>query len=154
MAAHARYFLATAFRNQLAIEYPQATRGLLDTMATAASLASALALSTGRNVQILNIGSTVTDPKDLIDRRNLKILKGKAVTALRETGQFVCSKRRAKRNLHVNCALVEVLEIAEEKGLKDAFIVECMDDGQARVRWDGSMGEFMEAGRIGWTDVI
>ena len=41
MAAHARYFLATSLRNQLALEYPQATRGLLDTMATAASLASA-----------------------------------------------------------------------------------------------------------------
>jgi hypothetical protein len=153
MAAHARYFLATSFRNQIAIEHPHAPRGLLDTMATAASLASAMALSTGRNVQVLNIGSTVVAPKDLIDHRNLRILKGKAVTALRETGQFVCAKRRAKRNLDVNCALVEVLEIAEEKGLKDAFLVECMDDGQVRLRWDGSIGEFMQPGRPEWSDI-
>lgn len=153
MAAHARYFLATSFRNQLAVEYPQATRGLLDTMATAASLASALALSTGRNVQILNIGSTITNPKDLINDESRRFIKGKAITSLRETGQFISTKRKAKRNIDMNCALVDVLENAENKGMKDAFLVECMDDGQVRVRWEGFIGEFMEAGRPAWNEI-
>jgi hypothetical protein len=153
MAAQARYFLATSLRNQLAIEYPQATRGMLDAMANAASVASATSLSTGRNVQILNIGSTLVDPTDIVDAASRKILKGKAITALRETGQFVSLKKKAKRNIEINCALLEILEVAEEKGLKDAFMVECMTSGQVRVRWDGFVGEFMDPGRLGPAEI-
>lgn len=153
MAAQARFFLATSFRTQLAIEYPQATRGMLDTMATTASVASALALSTGRNVQILNVGPTITGLAIVNDPEISKILKGKPMDALRDTGQFVSTKRKAKRNLAVNCALVEVLDAAEEAGIKSAFMVETMDDGQVRVRWDGFVGEFMEPGHGDWTGI-
>jgi len=153
MAAQARFFLATSFRNQIAIEYPQATGVVLDTMATTASLASALALSTGRNVQVLNAGATVTELAIMKDPEVRRILKGKPIDALRDTGQFVSAKRKAKRNLAVNCALVEVIDAAEEAGIRSAFMVEAMDDGQVRVRWDGNVGEFMEPGRGDWTGI-
>ena len=153
MAAQARFFLATSFRTQLAIEYPQATRGMLDTMATTASVASALALSTGRNVQVLNVGPTFSELAVMNDPEIRKVLKGKPMTALRETGQFISTKRKAKRNLAVNCALIEVLDAADEAGIKSAFMIETMDDGQVRVRWDGFMGEFMEPGRGDWTGI-
>jgi hypothetical protein len=144
MAAQARFFLATSFRNQIAIEYPQATGVVLDTIATTASLASSLALSTGRNVQVLNMGPRFVELAVMKDPEIRKVLKGKPMDALRDTGQFVSAKRKAKRSLAVTCALVEVLDTAEEAGIKSAFMVEAMDDGQVRVRWDGSVGEFME----------